>query len=78
MVRVACKGKLDVLLTKFSMMIGKMAACQCDRYPHVANDNPSREQILFEKCIDRELGGITRNSAQKTDSEKDEAHPRSH
>ena len=78
MARVACKGKRDVILTKFRMMIGRTATCPGNRYLHVANDNPSREQILFEKCIDRELGGITRNSAQKTDSEKDEAHPRSH
>ncbi|NRD90402.1 hypothetical protein C8024_14430 [Sphingopyxis sp. BSNA05] len=46
-----------MLLSTLNVTVGRRAAQGGRHTIRVANDNPSREQILFEKCVQRELGG---------------------
>lgn len=53
-------------MTVFSLSLTKgLYRPVIDQQP-VANDNPSREQQLFEKCLQRELGSLApQNNEQK-------------
>ncbi|WP_339689285.1 hypothetical protein [uncultured Parasphingorhabdus sp.] len=66
-----------MLLSKLDMSVGRRAHRDGSRNIRVANDNPSREQILFEKCVQRELGGKCQDGGKRIDGDQGKADPRS-
>ncbi|MGB5483492.1 hypothetical protein [Parasphingorhabdus sp.] len=66
-----------MLLTKLNMSAGGKASGERGQNIRVANDNPSREQILFEKCVQRELGGKSQDGGKRINGDQGKADPRS-
>lgn len=66
-----------MLLSKLNMSVGKKAHRDGSQNIRVANDNPSREQQLFEKCVQRELGGKSQDGGKRLNSDQGKADPRS-
>ena len=58
MVRAGCNGKRLMRSNKLLVSLGAKQSRLSRRAFRAANDNPSREQALFEKCVRRELTGI--------------------
>ncbi|CAO1650946.1 hypothetical protein NYA22BAC_01040 [Parasphingorhabdus sp. NYA22] len=77
MVLVACKDSCQMLLSKLNMSVGRKAPGDGSQSIRVANDNSSREQQLFEKCVQRELGGKSLDGGKGITSDKGKADPRS-
>ena len=50
----ASRDRSEVLLSKLNMSVGRKAPRDGNQNIRFANDNPSREQQLFEKCVQRE------------------------
>ncbi len=53
-------------MTKLSMSVGKNPCRPSEQFRRIANDNLSREQELFEKCVQRELGGLANPDGKQT------------
>tara|TARA_R110001606_G_scaffold397102_1_gene572620 strand:+ start:113 stop:313 length:201 start_codon:yes stop_codon:yes gene_type:complete len=66
-----------MLLNKLNMSVGRKALRETSQNIRVANDNPSHEQQLFEKCVQRELGGISRDGGKPINGDQGKADPRS-
>jgi len=66
-----------MLLSTLNVTVGRRASQGGRHTIRVANDNPSREQILFEKCVQRELGGKDQDSGERLNSGQGKADPRS-
>jgi hypothetical protein len=64
-----------MLLSKLNVTVGRRASGGDRRNIRVANDNPSREQILFEKCVQRELGGKGQDDSKRISRDQGKADP---
>lgn len=73
---VGFRGKYPVSLMSFSLKIGRMVSCSQTQNRRAVNDNLSREQELFERCVQRELGGLSEKSDIQIDGDKDQTNPR--
>ncbi|VWX62112.1 conserved hypothetical protein [Sphingorhabdus sp. 109] len=65
-----------MLSSKLNMSVGGTASGNPRQTKRVANDNPSREQILFEKCVQRELGGASRDGGTPACRDHGKADPK--
>ena len=66
-----------MLLSELNMSVGRKAPGDGSQSIRVANDNSSREQQLFEKCVQRELGGKSLDDGKGITSNQGKADPRS-
>jgi len=66
-----------MLLSKLNMSVGRKVPGDGNQNIRVANDNPSREQQLFEKCVQRELGGQGLDGGKRIIRDQGKADPRS-
>ncbi|GAB5488978.1 MAG: hypothetical protein Pars2KO_25480 [Parasphingorhabdus sp.] len=54
-----------MLVTQLSLSFGSTKSKRGKRHCRTANDNLSREQELFEKCVQRELGGLVNENSKQ-------------
>lgn len=68
----AYKDRRQMFPTKFSLSFGISASRSIKQNSRVANDNLSREQELFERCVQRELGALSKNSGEQENNDQDQ------